>query len=160
MNRYKFLYLIWLLPATFLALGLHQTFVYYSIQDTYQNGESYSAEMLDFEYKRIAAQTNSNITIQFETDQNQIIKKLLTLPVEMAGDLQGLHIIPIRYKPDSFQEIVLMPAFDTQKSLVWTNMAMAGLALLISLFIAVGVHRFTWKRIKNGPEELEIERID
>lgn len=160
MNRYKYFYFIWLLPAAFLFLFLHQAFVYYSIQDTYKTGKSYTAEMVEFEYKRIAAQTSSYIVIRFETNQNKSVQRRLSLPVEMAGDLQQIHIVPIRYKPDSFQEIVLMPAYNTQKNLVWTNMAMAGLALLISLIIAGGVHRFISQRLNSKPEELEFERID
>jgi len=162
MNRYKFIYLTWLLPAAFLALGLHQTMVYYSIQNTYKNGTSYTAELTDFEFKRIAAQTSSSIAIRFKDKNDSMIKKQMSIPVEMAGDIQKIRVVPIRYEPDNFEEVVLLPAYKTQKSLVWTNMAMAGLALIIGLGIAISAHRYAHRKLKSDPEEdeLEFERID
>lgn len=58
MNNYKFLYLFWLLPLYIGALFFQQVSVYYGITDTYENGNSYTAEVVDFEFKQIAAQTN------------------------------------------------------------------------------------------------------
>ena len=159
MNRYKYLYLIWLLPAAFLFLSLHQSAVYYGIIDTYENGTSYTAEVVDFELKQIAAQTNGYIVLRFDSEGQKVQKKL-SLPIEMAGQLQRIRVVPIRYQAGNFQEIVLMPTYNTQKNLVWTNIAMAGLALLITIIIAVAVHRFTTNKLRTGPEEIEFERID
>lgn len=159
MNSYKFLYLIWLLPAAFFFLCLHQATVWYGITDTYENGSSYTAEVVDFELKQIAAQTNGYIVLRFEEDGREI-EQQLSLPVEMAGELQQIRVVPIRYKAGNSQEIVLMPTYQTQKNLVWTNIAMAGMALLITIIIAVFVHRFANKRLREGSEKLEIERID
>lgn len=160
MNRYKFLYCIWLLPAAFLFLCIHQAAVYYGITDTYKNGTSYTAEVVDFELKQIAAQTNGYIILRFENKEGTTIQQKLSLPVEMAGQLQEIRVIPIRYQPGAFQEIVLMPAYDTQKSLVWTNIAMAAVALLITLVIAYFTHRFASRKLHEGDQKLEIERID
>ena len=160
MARYKYLYLIWLLPLAFLFLSLHQTYVYFSISDTYQNGESYTAEVVEFEHKQIAAQNSTYIILRFEDGRNNEVQKRLSLPVEMAGDLRDIRVIPIRYNPGSFQEIVLMPAYETQKNLVWSNIAMAVLALLITLLIAAGVHRFATNKLRSEPEIIEYERID
>lgn len=159
MNRYKYLYLVWLLPTAFLFLSLHQTSVYYGVIDTYENGTSYTAEVVDFELKRIAAQTNGYIVLRFDKEGNKIQEKL-SLPVEMAGQLQRIRVVPIRYQPGNFQEIVLMPTYKTQKNLVWTNLAMAALALLITIIIATAVHRFTTNKLRKGPENVEFERID
>lgn len=160
MNSYKYLYLVWLIPATFIFLCLHQTMVWYGIVDTYENGNSYTAEVTDFEFKQIAAQTNGYIELRFEDQQGREIQKKLSLPVEMAGQLQQIRVVPIRYQADAFQEIVLMPTFDTQKGLVLTNIAMATVALLITIIIAVVVHRYVNKKLQHGTEQLEIERID
>jgi hypothetical protein len=160
MNRYKFLYLFWLLPAAFVFLIIHQAYVYNGIIDTYENGTSYTAEVVEFELKQIAAQTNGYIIIWFETRDGQEIEKTLSLPVEMAGELQEIKVIPIRYQPGGFQEIVLMPAYETQKSLVWTNIAMASVGLVITLFIAIAAHRFTRKKLNEEKEEFVNERVD
>lgn len=159
MNPYKFLYLVWLIPGAFLFLCLHQTAVWYSIADTYENGNSYTAEVLEFEIKKIAAQTNGYVVIRFE-ESGREIEQQLSLPVEMAGQLQQIRVIPIRYKAGNFQDIVIMPTYDTHRSLVWTNIAMAAVGLLITIIIAVFAHRFVHKKLQDGTEELEIKRID
>ena len=161
MNRYKYLYLFWLLPAAFLFLILHQGAVYLGLNDTYDNGTSYTAEVVEFEFKQIAAQTNGYIILRFETRDGEEIQRKLSLPVEMAGGLQDIRVVPIRYQPGAFQEIVLMPTLETQKNLVWSNMLMALVALLITIGIAVAAHRFANKKIREGePDEYVIERVD
>lgn len=160
MNSYKFLYLIWLLPAAFTFLCLHQGMVWYGILDTYENGDSYTAEVVDYELKQIAAQTNGYIVLRFEDQQDREIRKKLSLPVEMAGQLQQIRVVPIRYQAGAFQEIVIMPTYGTQKGLVLTNLAMAIVALFITVIIAVAVHRYARKKAREGTEQLEIERID
>lgn len=160
MNKYKFLYFVWLIPAAFLFLTLHQGLVYYGVTDTYENGNSYTAEILEFELKQIAAQTNGYIILRFNTGDGEEIQRKLSLPVEMAGELQEIRVIPVRYQPGSFQEIVLMPTFQTQKSLIWTNALMAGVALLLTFFIGLAAHRFANKKLGKPDEEFVIERID
>jgi len=160
MKRYKLLYLFWLIPAAFLFLSVHQGAVYMGITDTYENGTSYTAEVVEFELKQIASQTNGYIILEFETKLGDSINRKLSLPVEMAGELQKIRVVPIRYQPDTFQEIVLMPSYETQKSLVWTNLLMALVALLITFFVALAAHRFARKKITEGDETIVIERID
>lgn len=159
-NPYKFLYLVWLIPAAFLFLCLHQAVVWYGIHDTYKNGTSYTAEVVDFDIKQIAAQTNGYIILRFEQQNGSEIQQKLSLPVEMAGELQQIRVVPIRYQPGAIQEIVLMPAYDTQKSLVWSNLAMAAVALLSTIILAIFAHRFAGEKLRNGTQKLEIERID
>lgn len=159
MNRYKFLYLFWLLPLVFTGLTAHQAAVYYGVIDTYENGNSYSAEVVDYELKQIAAQTNGYVILKFDTDTETIERKL-SLPVEMAGELQQLSVIPIRYQPGNFQEIVMLPTFDIQKGLALTNVGMAFIALIITLFIAVTAHRHASKKLRDGDEQVVYERID
>lgn len=160
MNRYKFLYLFWLLPAAFLFLILHQGAVYMGLEDTYENGTSYTAEVVEFELKQIAAQTNGYIILKFATNEGDKVQQKLSLPVEMAGGLQEIRVVPIRYQPGAFQEIVLMPTYETQKNLVWTNALMAFVAFLITSGIALTAHKFARKKLSEKEEQIVIERID
>lgn len=160
MNQYKFLYLFWLLPASFLFLIIHQGAVYRGLENTYENGSSYTADVVEFELKQIAAQTNGYIVLRFETDNSEEIQRKLSLPVEMAGGLQEIRIVPIRYKPGNFQEIVLMPTYETQKNLVWTNALMAFVAFLITFGIAFAAHKFARKKLSEKEEKIVIERVD
>lgn len=160
MNRYKFFYLFWLLPAAFMFLVAHQGAVYYGIHNTYENGNSYTAEVVEFELKQIAAQTNGYIVLRFETDDGKEIKRQLSLPVEMAGELQDIRVVPVRYQPGGWQEIVMIPTYETHKNLIWSNMLMSGVALLITFFIGLAAHRFANKKLSEKEEEFVIERVD
>jgi hypothetical protein len=160
MDRYKFLYLFWLLPAAFLFLVAHQGIVYYGITDTYENGTSYTSEVVEFELKQIAAQTNGYIVLRFKTQDGDEIQRQLSLPVEMAGGLQDIRVVPIRYQSDALQEIVIMPTYEMHKNLIWTNMLMASVALFITFFIGLMAHRFAQKKLNEKDEELVIERVD
>ena len=160
MNRYKFLYLFWLLPLFFLLLTLQQGGVYYGINDTFENGTSYTAEVVDFELKQIAAQTNGYVILRFDTREGVEIQRKLSLPVEMAGALQEIRVIPIRYQAGGWQEIVMMPTMETHKNLVWTNALMAIVAFIITLGIAITAHRFANKKLAEKEEEIVFERVD
>lgn len=160
MNRYKLFYLFWLLPAAFLFLVVHQVSVYYGLTNTYENGNSYTAEVVEFEFKQIAAQTNGYVVLRFETSGGEEIQRQLSLPVEVAGDLQDIRVIPIRYQPGTFQEIVLMPTYESHKNLIWSNILMASVALFITFFVGLAAHSFANKKLSGGEEELVIERID
>ncbi|HEX6982394.1 MAG TPA: DUF3592 domain-containing protein [Balneolaceae bacterium] len=160
MNRYKFLYLVWLIPASFLFLILHQAAVYYSAVDTYKNGTSYTAEVIDFEIKQVAAQTHGYIVFRFETHSGEEIQQKLSLPIEMAGRLQGSRIVPVRYMPDAFQEIIIMQTYDVQKDLVLTNIAMASVGFLATLFLAIWTSRYANRKRRKGDKKVVIERVD
>lgn len=160
MSNYKFLYLIWLLPAYLLFLAGHQGAVYFGINDTYENGSSYTAEVIDFDLKQIAAQTNGYMVLRFETDDGEVIQQQLSLPVEMAGALSEIKVVPVRYQKDAFMDIVILPTVDTQKRLALTNMGMAFIGFLIAGVIAVAVHRYVNKKLRDGEDEFIIERLE
>lgn len=159
MNKYHFLYLVWLLPAYLLFLFIHQGSVFYGVVDTFNNGNTYTAEVVEFDLKQIAAQTNGRVILRFETEQ-ETVQRRLSLPVEMAAALQETRVIPVRYQPGSFQEIVMVPTFDTQKGLALTNMAMALVGVLLTLFVAWLATRFARRRMRGGEPQLVIERVD
>ncbi len=160
MSKYKFLYLYWLIPAFLLFLVLHQVSVYYGVIDTYENGDSYTAEVIEFELKQIAAQTNGYVILRFRPEGAQQIEQKLSLPVEMAGQIRDIRVIPIRYQEGARQNIVMMPTYSTQKNLVVTNIAMAALGFLITAIIGIGVNRYIRKKLEEGEPELIFERVD
>lgn len=160
MTKYHFIYLIWLLPAYLLFLFLHQTAVFNGVSDTFENGRSYTAKVVDFDIKQIAAQTNGYVVLSFETEEEEAIRRRLSLPVEMAAGIQETRVIPVRYQPGAFQEIVMVPTFQTQKGLALTNMGMSMVGLLITLVVAWFSHRFARRKIAGGEEQIVIERVD
>ena len=160
MSKYKFLYLYWLIPGFLLFLVIHQVSVYYGVIDTYENGDSYTAEVVEFELKQIAAQTNGYVILRFRPDGAREIQQKLSLPVEMAGKVQDIRVIPIRYQKGARQNIVMMPTYSTQKNLVMTNIAMAALGFLITFIIGIGVNRYIGEKLKEDETEIVFERVD
>ena len=156
---YKFWYLIWLLPVFVLFLCLHQAYVFFSVVDTYENGESYVAEVVDYEMKQIVTQNSGYIVLKFETEE-EIYQQKLSLPVEMASIVSESRVVPIRFKKDSFVNIVMTPAYGMQKDLVLTNLGMAVIGFFITLFIAFLVHRHATKKLRDGDQKIVIERVD
>jgi len=160
MNKYYFIFLIWLLPAYFLFQGGYQVLTYYGIEQTYTDGESYVANVLEFDVKQIAAQTNGYVILRFTTTSGDTVTEQLALPVQMAQVIMESEQIPIRYLADSFKPIVMLTVYELQKSVVLVNMAVSSLGLLVTLFVAVYASRFALKRLRHGEETLEIERLD
>jgi len=160
MNKYYFLYLIWLLPGYFLFHGSYQVLTYNGLSNTYVNGESYVASVIDFEIKQIAAQTNGYVVLRFDTAEGERVQEQLALPVQMAQVIMESELIPVRYNESSFNPIVIMPVYDLQRSVVSVNMAVSGIGLVVTIIVAGFVMRFANNRIKNGEDEFEIERID
>jgi len=160
MNKYYFIFLIWLLPAYFLFQGSYQVLTYYGVEKTYQDGESYVAEVLEFDVKQIAAQTNGYVIIRFTTQSDETITEQLALPVQMAQVIMESEQIPIRYLEDSFKPIVMLTVYELQKSVVLVNIAVSSLGFLVTLLVALYASRFALKRIRYGEQTLEIERLD
>ncbi|NGP77068.1 hypothetical protein G3570_10520 [Balneolaceae bacterium YR4-1] len=160
MSKFKFLYFYWLIPAFLLFLVLHQISVYYGVIDTYENGDSYTAEVVEFELKQIAAQTNGYVILRFSPEGAGEMQQKLSLPVEMAGQIQEIRIIPIRYQEGARHNIVMMPTYETQKNLVMTNIAMAAVGFLITCIIGYWVNRYVSRKMKQGETEIVFERVD
>lgn len=160
MNKYKFLYLFWLLPAWFLFLTLQQAAVYYGLKSTYTSGSSYIAEVAEFNIEQVAAQISSRAVLQFQTDEKEIIRQNLALPPEVTARISRASMVPIRYKEGAFIEVVILPTFEMQKSFILSNMAMAGVAFIITFFVALVAHRKARKKGREGKKELVVERVD
>lgn len=160
MNKYYFIFLIWLLPAYFLFQGSYQVLTYYGIEKTYTEGESYVADVLEFDVKQIAAQTNGYVILRFTTQSGDTITEQLALPVQMAQVIMNSEQIPVRYLADSFKPIVMMTVYDLQKSVVLVNMAVSSLGLIFTLIVSGFASRFAISRLRHGEETLEIEHLD
>jgi len=159
MNKYKFLYLIWLLPAYFIWQAGYQLYIYNGLNDTYQNGESYIAEVLDFDIKQIAAQTNGYVVIRFSGSRDQVVEQKLSLPVQMAQVLMDSETIPVRYKEDSQKPIVIVSVYELQKDVLRVNMAVSGISLFVVVVISVFSTRYANRMIRDGEEEIQIEHV-
>lgn len=160
MNNYRLLYLYWIIPAYLLFLVIQQGLVYQSAIDTYENGTTYLAEVTDFDIKQIAAQSNGYIDIRFEVEE-EVIERRLSLSVQMAQELMESSNIPIRYQKGAFQEIVLYPTFNIQKSTSLFNMSVAFIGLVVTVISGFFVNRYVRRKVTNeNDEKFEIERVD
>lgn len=160
MNKYYFIFLVWLLPAYFIYQGSYQVLVYNGLNDTYINGQSYVSDVIEFEVKQIAAQTNGYVVLRFEKQNGETVQQQLSLPVQMAQVITESERIPIRYKEQSFNPIVMIPTYELQRNVVSVNMAVSGIGLLVTIIIAGFATRFALRRIRDGEQEIEIERMD
>lgn len=160
MNKYKFLYLFWLIPAYFLFLGLQQSAIYYGLKSTYEHGESYIAQIKKFEIERIAGQRQGRVTIKFKNAKNQPVEMTLGVAGETTSRLSKLKMVPIRYKEEAFVEVVFMPVVELQRGFVLSNMAMAAVAFIITFFIGLWAHRKAKRLSKTKKKELIIERME
>ena len=82
--------------------------------DTYNNG-SIAADVLDFDIKQIAAQSNGYVVLNFTTSTGENIEKRLSLSVQMAQQIMDIGVIPIRFQKNTYQEIVMIPVTRNSK---------------------------------------------
>lgn len=160
MNKNYFIFLIWLLPVYFLLQGGYQVMAFYGILDTYDHGDSYIASVTDFDVKQIAAQTNGYVVLKFTTSEGFIIEEKLALPVQFAQVIMQSELIPIRYLDSSFNPIVIMPVYELQQSVIKVNIGVTSIGTIATLLISFFASRFALRRIRDGEESLEFERVD
>ncbi|MDZ7756142.1 hypothetical protein [Rhodohalobacter sp.] len=160
MNKYRLLHFYWLIPAYLLFLVAQQGLVHQGAKSTYDNGETYLAEITDFEIKQIAAQSNGYVNIRFEAEGDTIARRM-TLSVQMAQQLMKSNTIPVRYEKGAFQEIVLFPTYDIQRSTSLYNMGVAFLGLVVTAVFGFFVNRYIRRKTLNADDEkFTIERVD
>ncbi len=158
--KYRFLYLVWLLPAYLLFIIVQQALVYQGTIDTYESGESIAANVLDFDIKQIAAQSNGYVVISFTSPDGEPVERKLSLSIQMAQRIIDTSVIPIRYMKGNFQDIVMIPTYDLQKSTSLSNIGVAFMGFLALIFASVMMTRFANKKIANREDEYIIQRID
>jgi len=160
MTKYHSIYLIWLLPAYFIFQFGYQAATYQGINNTYSNGDSYLANVLEFDVKQIAAQTNGYVILNFSTNTGETIERKLTLPVQMAQAIMESEVIPIRYMKESFKPIVMLPTYELQKSVIKVNLGVTGIGLIVTVIVSLFASRYASSRIRHGDREIVIERVD
>ncbi|MEX0895131.1 MAG: hypothetical protein WDZ36_05180 [Balneolaceae bacterium] len=141
-------------------MSVYQLMVYRGISETYTSGESYMAEVVDFNIKQIAAQTNGYVILRFTTSDETVIEEQLAMPVQMAQVITDTELIPVRYQPESFQEIVILPAFTLQQNIILFNLGISAFGFLATLAVSVWASRYARRKIRGGDEQLIFERID
>lgn len=127
------------------------------LQETYNQGESLIASVVDFDIKQIAAQTNGYVDLSFTPSDGELREQRLTLSVQMAASIMESEVVPIRFLETSFEPIVMTATYPLHRRVVLTNMAMLGLGFLGVLFLSVFVSRYISKRLQIGKKEIIFE---
>lgn len=112
------------------------------------------AQVDEFKLKNMQSQSSGYIDISFDiVNSNSTFKKRLSLPVQIAAQLQIYGTIPIRYKPDSFIEIVFVPIWEFHAHMVLMNIAIISFFSILTLIIGYWITKYTFKKT-----QYEIER--
>lgn len=160
MNKYYFIYLTWLLPLYFLSMSIYQVLAYRGINETYESGMSYVADVVEFDVKQIAAQTSGYVVLTFEDENGERIERRLSLSVQMAQVIMDSERIPVRFQPDSFRNVVIVSTYELQRNIIRVNFAVLFIGFFTTMLIALYSTRFANKRIREGDEEMIFERVD
>ncbi len=151
-------YIYWLLPAYLLFQSVYQIQVLRGLEKTYERGESYVADVVDFRLKNMQAQSNGIIELKFDIAGGETVQKRMTLPIQLAALTRQYGKIPVRYLADSPQPIVMIPTYTFHHNMVRINVA-----ILLSSFLGtliMGFFVLRWSRKIGTEPELKIERID
>jgi len=151
-------FIYWLLPAYLLFQTVYQIQVLRGLEKTYEQGESYIADVVDFRLKNMQAQSNGIIELKFDIAGGETVQKRMTLPVQLAAQTRQYGKMPVRYLADSPQPIVMIPTYDFHHNMVRINVA-----ILVSSFLGtliMGFFVFRWSRKIGTEAELKFERVD
>lgn len=160
MSKYRFFYFYWAIPLFLLFMAGQQFFVYQGVIDTYENGTTYLAEVVNFERKQIVTQNSAHIDIEFEAD-GELIERRLSLSMEMIQKLIQSANVPIRYQKGAHQEIVPYPTYTIQKSTSLFNVSVALISFIITAGFGIPVNRYIKRKSQNEKaDEFEVERVD
>jgi len=88
------------------------------------------------------------------------VEEKLALPVQFAQIIMQSELIPIRYLENSFNPIVIMPVYELQQSVIKVNISVTSIGLIATLLVSFFASKFAIRRIREGEENLEIERVD
>ncbi len=157
---HNFWHFFWLLPAYLTFLLIHQGMVFFGLQQTTNEGETYLADVVDFDITQIAAQTNGYITLEFETESGEFIRRQLSQPIQNAAQIQDANTMPIHYLEDSHQEIVIIPIYEFHRNMVMANFVMLLIALIITSWLGVKASRFAIRKTAEPDEEIRYEIVD
>ena len=161
MSKYRLLSFYWLIPAYLLFLVIQQGFVYKGATTTFNEGDRYTAEVLDIQVKQIAAQSNGFIIISFETESGQIIERKMTLSIQMSQQVMESPTVKLSYKKGAYPEIVLHPTYELQVKTSLFNASVAFLGLIVTMIAGVRVQKYiNRKSADETGDDFSIERVD
>lgn len=158
--KFRLLYLLWLFPCYLAFISIQQLNVYRGTIYTYNNGEKYAADVTDFDIKQIAAQSNGYVDLKFVDPEGETVERRLSLSVQMAQKIMDTAVIPIRYKEGAYQEIVMIPTYDLQRSTSFMNMIIALIGLSILSVVMIFVTKYANRRAAGESSKFSIERVD
>lgn len=157
---YKILkWAVWMLPLYLVYQLGYQGSVLYSMHDTYKTGADIVAEVTDFRIKHIASQTNGYVDLRFTTPDGQLIEQRLSLPVQLAAPIQSSARIPIKYKAENSQDIVMTPTFRFHQNMVIVNIGVLTLSFFVTFLIALWGYRVCSRKLSN-PDDPTFIRTD
>ncbi len=141
----KLLLMYWLIPIYLLFLSSYELLTYIGIQSTNKDGVSLISRVDYLKIKNMQAQSNGVIDISFTEENGKHHTKRMTLPVQLAAQLQELAMIPIRYKENSFMPIVFMPTYEFHYKMVLMNLAISFFSFLAVLWGGFRINRYVFK---------------
>lgn len=144
----KLLLLIWLIPAYLLFLGYYEVSTYVGLHYTYNTGESYIAQVDEFKIKNLQAQSNGHIKISFSDLEGNLHHREMSLPIQLAAQLQTYSMIPIRYLKTSSMDVVFMPTYEFQSDMVKMNCAICLISFLFTAWAAWRISKYALKLSK------------
>lgn len=161
MSKYRLLSLYWLIPSFLLFLVIQQFSVYSGAKTTYESGDVYEAQIIDFDMKQIAAQSNGYVVIEFTTNSGQKIERRMTLSIQMGQQVMQSSVLALSYKKDAYPEIVLHATYALQVKTSLFNAGVAFIGLIVTLIAGVYVQKFSNRKSENEAiDDFNIERVD
>lgn len=161
MSKYRFLSLYWLIPSFLLFLVVQQYSVYSGAKTTYENGDVYQAQVIDFDMKQIAAQSNGFVVLEFTTESGEVIERKMTLSIQMGQKIMATSVLDISYLKDGYPEIVLHPTYALQVKTSLFNFGVALIGLIVTLIAGVYVQKFSNRKSENEQiDDFQISRVD
>jgi hypothetical protein len=154
---YKILkWAVWLLPIYLTYQMGYQATVLFSMQDTYNTGADLVAQVTDFRIKHIASQTNGYVDLRFTDPDGELIEQRLSLPVQLAAPIQSSAQIPIKYKAENSQDIVMTPTYSFHQNMVIVNIGVLALSVFVTFLISLWGYRVAVRRISDPEQPLFI----
>ncbi len=153
-------FLVWAIPAYLLFLIIHQFNVLSGLQKTHEHGTSYVAEVIEFELKQIAAQTNGYIVLRFTPNNEAEVVQKLSQPIQNAAQLMASELLPIRYLRDSSQPIVITTIYEFHRNMVRANIGILGIAFFVMIGVSVVATNFARKRLSGEIKDPEFELVE
>ena len=164
MNVTQLAHLAWLIPIALGVLLVQQVSVYYGIQQTYNEGETLTANITDFRIKQIAAQTNGYVDLQFEDSDGSNIEQRLSMHAQHASRLIGANEVEIRYRPGATYDIVIASTYSYHRDTVLINISVLLLSALIMGGVATAASRYALRKKQEHEagkdDELRLEFVN